>query len=261
MKLGIGLSLANQRFIWGGFDPAYQAVLDFATSESLALPNATIQGLQNKLFEAINPFFSKFKEVHLWAGEADLGGFKSIDLVRLNKADYYNSPTFLARGVKGNGTSSYVDLNFDANALTDADSLTFGFLAPDGLSDTSSESVMGGISSEGGISILYRHNNGDMLASVNSKESSFLIVKDELVSISNNGNDFIVRENEIIKNQRNLNLTFKSSNSVYLLARNFNGNAERFTNKPIAFSFISDELTSSELGILSNAVKTYLSKI
>ena len=135
MRLGFGFGLQYSRLSGGGsgYNANYQSVIDYANSEGLTLPNSTIQNLQNDFAISIKPFFSKLKELHFWSGEAGLSGFKSIDWARLIKADYYNSPTFLANGIKGNGTSSYADLLFNADTETAIDSLTFGFYAPNNI--------------------------------------------------------------------------------------------------------------------------------
>jgi len=251
-----------------GFDPTYQAVIDYANSESLTLPNSTIQGLQNDFMVSINPFFSKLKELHLWAGESGLGGFKSIDFARLSKADYYNSPTFLANGVKGNGTSSYVDLKFNYLTESQADSISMGYYSIDG-TDGSLEAVMGAVNTvEDNASYIvpYLNSSGRIFIGANTenkliKNLSISAGNDnELISISHNGTQLKLKRNEVslgIENQ-----TGNPPNlSAYALARNVNGSPNTFSDTTLALTFHADELTASELGILSAATKTYLNEI
>ena len=267
MSLGFGFGLQYSRLSGGGsgFDPTYQAVIDYANSESLTLPNSTIQGLQNDFMVSINPFFNKFKALNLWAGEAGLGGFKSIDFARLSKVDYYNSPLLLANGIKGNGTSSYVDLKFDADANTTVDSVSFGFFAPNGIVRTSgSKSVLGGRNSNnfGLLYILTNNINTDIFITANTPLRTVnTTITDELISVTNNGTNLILRKNETQLDITNAGADLRDSASVFLLARNNNGTAIQLIDDVISLNFVADELTASELGILSNATKTYLSEI
>ena len=269
MRLGFGLGLQYSKLSGGGsgFDPTYQAVIDYANSESLTLPNSTIQGLQNTFLETINPFFSKFTELHLWAGEAGLEGFKSIDFVRLNKADYYNSPSLLANGIKGNGTSSYVDLNFNYLTESQEDSITMGYYSIDG-TDGSNSGVLGVYQSAGdkGSYIFPKTSNDSIACGGNTNFEVFsntgLSVggDTELISVTHNGTQL-----EINRNDTSLGIVNKTGTrpnlSGYALARNFDGSADNFTDTTLALTFHAEELTSSELLILSNATKTYLNEI
>jgi hypothetical protein len=251
-----------------GFDSDYQAVLNFATSEGDTLPSSTIQGLQNDFMVSINPFFSKLKELHLWAGESGLGGFKSIDFARLSKADYYNSPTLLANGVKGNGTSSYLDLKFNYLTESQEDSISMGYYSIDG-TDGSLNAVMGAFNS-------VAKNASYMLFNLSDNETAFVAANseferfedlpltiggdDELISVSHNGTQLKFKRNEV-----SLGIANKTGNppnlSAYALARNFDGVQSFFSGSTLALTFHADELTASELGILSTAIKTYLNAI
>ena len=266
MRLGFGLGLQYSKLSGGGsgFDPTYQAVIDYANSESLTLPNSTIQNLQNDFMVSIKPFFSKFKELHFWSGEPGKSGFKSIDWARLNKANYYNSPTFLANGVKGNGTSAYIDTNFDADAETTIDSLTFGFYAPNDIASGVSEAIMGGSTSNEGILFIKRPNNDGSFYSVNSNLlQSNTNTTQGLISVSSDGTTATLRQGTTTLETETISTQFKSTESVFLLVRNSNGNplSSQFSNATISISFIADELTSTELGILETAIETFLNAI
>jgi hypothetical protein len=268
MSLGFGLGLQYSRLSGSGFDPAYQAVLDFATSEGDTLPSSTIQGLQNDFMVSINPFFSKLKEIHLWAGESGLGSFKSIDFARLSKADYYNSPTLLANGVKGNGTSSYVDLKFDYLTESQADSISMGYYSIDG-TDGSLQTIIGaGNPDENNTSYIVPNLNNSSRIFIGANTENIQINNltisvggdDELISVSHNGTQIKLKRNEV-----SLAIENKTGNppnlSAYALARNFNGSVVTFSDTTLALTFHADELTASELGILSAATKTYLNSI
>jgi hypothetical protein len=254
----------NWSFTDGGADvnSNYQAVLNFATSEGDTLPNSTIQDLQDDFMVTINPFFSKFKELHLWAGEAGLSGFKSIDFVRLSKADYYNSPSFLANGIKGNGNSSYVDLNFDADAETIIDSLSFGVFAPNGIAaENSLKGIMGASNVSNAGIILALNSSNRVFGSVNSEVATYSSTTiNDLITLTSDGSTGTLRQDNTTLGTDTINTQFKASNSVFLLARNYRDaqNPIQFIDDVISLSFIADELTVSELLILSNAIKTYL---
>jgi len=251
----------------GGYNANYQAVIDYANSESLTLPNSTIQGLQNDFMVSINPFFSKLKELHLWAGESGLGGFKSIDFARLSKADYYNSPNLLANGIKGNGNSSYVDLNFNYLTESQADSISMGYYSIDG-TDGSLDAAMGAYNSvENKASYVVPNlNNSRIFIGANTENISINNLSisagndNELISVSHNGTQLKLKRNEV-----SLAIANKTGNppnlSAYALARNGNGSAINFSDTTLALTFHADELTASELGILSSATKTYLNSI
>ena len=269
MRLGFGLGLQYSKLSGGGsgFDPTYQAVIDYANSESLTLPNSTIQGLQNDFMVSINPFFSKLKELHLWAGESGLRGFKSIDFARLNKADYYNSPSLLANGIKGNGNSSYADLNFNYLTESQADSISMGYYSIDG-TDGSIQAIMGAVNTvEDNASYIVPYLNSSRIfigANTENKIIKNLSISagndDELISVSHNGTQIKLKRNEV-----SLAIENKDGNppnlSAYALARNLNGSASNFSDTTLALTFHADELTASELGILSAATKTYLNSI
>ena len=266
MNLGFGLGLQYSKLSGGGgsgFESDYQAVLDFAISEGDTLPSSNIRSLQNNFAISINPFFSKFKELHFWSGQLGLSGFKSIDWARKNKADYYNSPTFLANGIKGNGTSSYVDLNFDANAETTIDSLTFGFYAPNDIASGVNEAIMGGSNSSGsGILFIKRESNNCIFSGNSNVITSNAIATQGLISISSNGTTATIRQGITTLETETISTQFKSSQSVFLLNRNNNGPiSSQFSNDTISISFIADELTVNELGILEAAIETFLNAI
>ena len=245
-----------------GFDSDYQAVIDYANSESLTLPNSTIQNLQNDFAISIKPFFSKFKELHFWSGEPGKSGFKSIDWARLNKANYYNSPTFLANGVKGNGTSAYIDTNFDADAETTIDSLTFGFYAPNDIASGVSEAIMGGSTSNEGILFIKRPNNDGSFYSVNSELVQLNANPTQgLISVSSDGSTATLRQGATTLDTETISKQIKISQSVFLLCRNLDGTPRQFSDDTISISFIADELTSTELGILDTAIETFLNAI
>jgi hypothetical protein len=97
------------------FDADYQAVLDYATTQGYTLPSAGQQTLQNQLVVDLKSagIWSKLDTFAVFATDGDID-FALIDWIRLSQYTAVNSPTFTAdEGFQGNGTSSYVDTNFN----------------------------------------------------------------------------------------------------------------------------------------------------
>jgi hypothetical protein len=108
------------------FDPDYQAVLNYATSQSYTLPSASQQILQNQLVLDLKAggIWSKLDTFGVFATDGS-SDFALIDWIRLSQYTAVNSPTFTAnQGFQGNGTSSYIDTNFNLlnNSLNYTDS-------------------------------------------------------------------------------------------------------------------------------------------
>jgi len=93
------------------FDTDYQAVLNYATSQSYTLPSASQQILQNQLVLDLKAggIWSKLDTLAIFATDGS-SDFALIDWKRLSQYTAVNSPTFTAnQGFQGNGTSSYID--------------------------------------------------------------------------------------------------------------------------------------------------------
>jgi hypothetical protein len=100
------------------FDTDYQAVLDYATTQGYTLPSAGQQILQNQLVADLKTggIWSKLDTFAVFATDGD-SDFALIDWIRLTQYTAVNSPSFTTNeGFQGNGTSSYIDTNF--NPLT-----------------------------------------------------------------------------------------------------------------------------------------------
>ena len=116
--VGIGVGIGRQRFGsggGGGFDADYQAVLNYATTQGYTLPSSGQQTLQNQLVVDLKDggIWSKLDTFAVFATDGD-SDFALIDWIRLTQNTAVNSPTFTAdEGFTGNGTSSYIDLNYN----------------------------------------------------------------------------------------------------------------------------------------------------
>lgn len=99
------------------FDADYQAVLNRATTLGYTLPSASQQIIQNNLVLSLKAggIWTKLDVLYIFAndGGSDFGtlNWKSPALYQ---ATLVNSPSFTAnQGFQGNGTSSYIDTNFN----------------------------------------------------------------------------------------------------------------------------------------------------
>jgi hypothetical protein len=119
--VGIGVGIGRQRFAQGGggggFDADYQAVLNYATTQGYTLPSSGQQTLQNQLVVDLKDggIWSKLDTFAVFATDGN-SDFALIDWIRLTQYTAVNSPTFTAdEGFTGNGTSSYIDTNWNPN--------------------------------------------------------------------------------------------------------------------------------------------------
>jgi hypothetical protein len=116
--IGIGVGIGRQRFAsggGGGFDADYQAVLNYATTQGYTLPSSGQQALQNQLVLDLKNggIWSKLDTFGVFATDGD-SDFALIDWIRLSDYTAVNSPTFTTNdGFSGNGTSAYIDTNFN----------------------------------------------------------------------------------------------------------------------------------------------------
>ena len=103
----------------GGLDADYQAVLDYAITQGYTAPSAAQQTLQNQLVVDLKAggIWSKLDTFAVFATDGD-SDFALTDWKRLSDFTAVNSPTFTTNeGYNSNGTSSYLDTNY--NATTD----------------------------------------------------------------------------------------------------------------------------------------------
>jgi hypothetical protein len=113
-RIGIGLGLGL--FQGGSFDADYSAVLNYATSLGYTLPSSGQQAKQNKLLVDLKAggIWSKLDSFAVFATDGS-SSFALIDWKRLSNYTAVNSPTFTVnKGYSSNGTSSYLDTNYNA---------------------------------------------------------------------------------------------------------------------------------------------------
>jgi hypothetical protein len=102
----------------GSFDAGYQAVLNRAVALGYTLPSVSQQIKQNTLYVTLKTLGILAKEDILFVFANDAGqDFGTLNWINplLHQATLINSPSFaINQGFTGNGTSSYIDTNFNA---------------------------------------------------------------------------------------------------------------------------------------------------
>lgn len=132
-NIGWGQGSVNNSISWGAvhseswsgdtniiggtpYDTDYQAILDYATTQGYTLPSDAQKTLQNQLLVNLKTagVWSKLDTFANFATDGS-SNFALIDWKRLTQYTAVNSPTFTTnQGFQGNGTSSYIDTNFNA---------------------------------------------------------------------------------------------------------------------------------------------------
>jgi lysophospholipase L1-like esterase len=110
-------SYSGDTDIVGGnlFDADYQAVLDYATTQGYTLPSAGQQVLQNQMVIDLKSsgVWSKLDTFAKFDVDGD-SNFALIDWKRLTQYTAVSNPTFTTnQGFAGNGTSSYINTNYN----------------------------------------------------------------------------------------------------------------------------------------------------
>ncbi len=119
-RIGIGLGLGL--FQGGKFDADSTAILNYAASLGYTLPSLGQQVKQNKLIVDLKlaGIWTKLDTLRVYATDGS-SSFALIDWKRLALCTAVNSPTFTTnQGYQGNGTSSYIDTNFNPNTAVGA---------------------------------------------------------------------------------------------------------------------------------------------
>lgn len=103
--------------VGGGFDADYQAVLDYATTQTYTLPSESQQALQNQLVVDLKSagVWSKLDTFYVFATDGD-SDFASINWKDPNSFEIteVNSPTFTTNlGYSSDGVSAHLNTNFN----------------------------------------------------------------------------------------------------------------------------------------------------
>ena len=106
-------AITNNVAVAAAYDVDYQAVLDYATTNSITHPDAAQKTIDNQLVLDLksNGFWAKADVFINYGGTAGTA-FRRICWKRLLQVDIFGGLTWSADGIEGNGTNGYVDLKF-----------------------------------------------------------------------------------------------------------------------------------------------------
>ena len=244
------------------FDPAYQAVLDFATSEGITLPSANQQILQNNVVLSLKDkgLWNKKDAFGLFATDGNVD-FALICWKRLIKMTAFNSPAFAENaGFTGNGTSSYIDTKF--KSATDGVNFLLddaGYSVNVGTTTPSVDIILGNAQTNQGGIRLKQKANAD--SEINSRSFPTTI------NYQNGGNLHIDRINStqvVLKREDGIdgietitsNSTTLTSNPalIFRISNNYgNGNIKTFSAR--------SSFTDQEKNDYNTIIDTYLNAI
>lgn len=237
------------------FDLDYKAILDYATTQGYTLPSASQQTLQNQLVVDLKTagVWSKLDTFAVLATDGD-SDFALIDWKRLTQYTAFNSPTFTTNGgFTGNGTSSYIDTNYDAsiNAVNYSLNDACRFYWVDNRAAGNWEDNLAGRAISG--------NNNSTLIRINSETTSMNAAVDLRVDGFKSLNRTSSTNLEIINNTTQFSRTatsvqVASGNQVFLRAVT-GYNASRFRIYGMGASLVSENTD------FYNALNTYITSL
>lgn len=114
-SIGSASATSNSLYI---FTTEYKAVLDRGTALSYTLPTTTTQQKQNKLLKSMKAdgVWAKLDVFYVFAVDNNASAFATLNWKNpsANQSTLVSSPTFVNNGgFQGNGTSSYINTNFN----------------------------------------------------------------------------------------------------------------------------------------------------
>jgi hypothetical protein len=271
MKLGtndigsvyLGINKVNSVYlgsnkVWSATDPDYQAILDYATTQGYTLPSAGQQTLQNQLVVDLKEagIWSKLDTFAVFATDGN-SDFALIDWKRLSQYTAVNSPTFTTNGgFTGNGTSSYIDTNYNAslNATNYSLNNASRFYWVDNRSSTSNPNW-----EDNGAGRSISGNNNSTLVRINSDTTSM----NSAVNLQSDGFKSINRTSssnlEIFNNTTQFSRTATSvsvtTGTQWILRAVTGYNASRFRFYGMGASLVSENTD------LYNAINTYITSL
>jgi hypothetical protein len=258
----------------GGFDADYQAILDYATTQSYTLPSASQQILQNQLVLDLKAggIWSKLDTFGVFATDAEdspgsgTSNFALIDWIRLSQYSAINSPTFIPNeGFQGNGTSSYLNSNY--NPATSAvnyllNDASFGVYLLQ--NSNGNYCHLGAFTSDVSQRIqlvinrfanLTRVNDGGGFFPLTSITSTGLIFANRTDSLTTN----IYRNNTLQETKTEISGSIPNLN-VHVLAWNFDGTPGFYTVDKTSMAYMGANLTS-QASDFSAAINSYMTSI
>ena len=232
------------------------------SSAQIGRLNTLVASLKSGL--GISALSDAFDTLYVLAGETSESSLRNL-VKNAHYATAVNSPEFTQfEGFKSNGTSSYINTNYNAVAHASKFTLNNASVAyystmPNNPGVISSPLGMRDISSICGVSI---KNSGGACYYIND-------ISDNLISYNNSlsGLFYIRRPNNtqkiLSKNKNHLSIVDGNSVSsvnynTYILCRNNTGSAERFWIGNISFVLIGRYFTDQEADAITDSIEAYM---
>jgi len=251
---------AKQPAVGGGFDADYAAILSYATTQGYTLPSAPQQTLQNQLVIDLKTagVWSKLDTFAVFATDGD-SDFALIDWIRLTDYTAINSPTFTTnQGFTGNGSSSYIDINFQPINGTNYAQNSAHFMVYCYANDSSSTYYGGALDTTPSVirSLNFGGRDGANRFSTVAINSTAADLTSNNSVTDDTGFNLITRTNSTtVKAYKDNTLisTFTNSSSltsyqlarnIFLLARNLNGAANSFATRKLSIIGIGNDVDS-----------------
>jgi hypothetical protein len=260
-----------------GFEPEYQAVLDYAIANSIDTPSDSINIRNNNRVKYLKDegLFSLFDLLYLFDQETGKSNFAKINYT--NPSSYYlhgsNQPSFVSgSGFKANGTNQFFETGYNAqtNAIkfldSPGESVSIGFKGFDFITaDTAFETICGArtgnnssqilIASDGSTGIIV-DRIANLISGTTLAKSNFnnhILVSKQgastLRGIYNNGS-------YVIGGQVQSSASF-SSLELYLFAFNNNGAPSGYCKSGLSYFFNGGHLGGGD----PNAIATTIYEI
>jgi surface protein len=244
----------------------YQAVLDYATTQTYTLPTISQRNQQNLLLYNLKQdgIWSKLDTFAVFATDGD-SDFALIDWKRLSQYTEVNSPTFTTNaGFNGNGTSSYINSNF--NPLSDSIYMQTND-ASFGMYIKTAGTITGrghGNSAANGAGIYFNPNGtGAVRIWMNSggvfSGDNFNRVGFYQIDRSSSLNVNYIKNGVQIENTT-IDSTFRPDGNLYFLASLVGSSAGDFNDDQLSLVYAGSSL-NSEKANFNNAVNTYITSI
>jgi len=228
-----------------GVDPDYQAVLDFAVSQGITLPNQTQQNIDNQLlidYKAeglwnLDDVFFKFK------GDYSDNSFRLIDWKRLILADDFGAVGYSNQGIAGNKTNAYIDTKYNPNIdgvkFTLNDNAITLYQHTTGSLNTSAMMKYGIFQqtpNQSQITLLDKRIDGTTLVYSNNGEFTRKANYSSLgISIMDRNTSENVAYTSDVTREINHNSKYIPSYNMYLLCRNDEGTPQLFSDATFSY--------------------------
>jgi hypothetical protein len=252
----------------GQVDADYQAVLDYATTQGYTLPSPSQQLLQNQLVVDLKDagVWSKLDTFAVFATDGD-SNFALIDWKRLTQYTGVNSPTFnVNEGFEGNGTSSYLNTNYNPN--TNAVNLSLNSTSMGGYKFARNHPgsffrcEIGSLVTIPSTSGLHFNGNNGIRVNSSINMTEKVINSGVFSLIRNNATEFkLYKDSSKTASDTQLAVsTGIPSLDLTILARNVNGTAGQFSQDTLSIIYLAADITS-EYSDFVDALDNYINAL